>query len=321
MNKKNKIGLIITLAGCVAGNLMAGNLASYATGDVLLCFRNGGTYDLVVDAGPVSTLTSLAANQRYTISAYMGVQLHYVGTNSMSWSAFAWQGDNTLFMTAARASLNSQTTPWLKQTAQNQLGTIQRVQSIPLGAVDNLGQGLNNLNSTSTAVIEEDSSVGNPNYLNGVSYADDLNVNSLNFNNTFQGNPENTTLANFTKSGQVVRSDFYQLTPASSPYGSQKGVLMGYFELNTNGVMTYVAYPSSTPAFTSISRAGNVNTISYTTGLYGTYTLRGTNSAGLTAAQTNWPAIGSPLTSGDTAVHTVQDTTTDANKFYTITAQ
>lgn len=76
------------LAGLLAGEAVAGNLTNYTTGDVLLCFRNGGTYDLVVDAGPVSTFTGLAMNQRYPITAYTGSQLGQLSTNSLDWSAF-----------------------------------------------------------------------------------------------------------------------------------------------------------------------------------------------------------------------------------------
>ncbi len=46
--------------------------------------------------------------------------------------------------------------------------------------------------------------------------------------------------SNFTTAGAVVRSDFYQIPPSDSG-GAVK--YLGYFELSTNGVMTYVAYP------------------------------------------------------------------------------
>jgi len=41
LNKKT--GLIALLAGFAAGEILAGTLTNYATGDVLLCFRNGQT--------------------------------------------------------------------------------------------------------------------------------------------------------------------------------------------------------------------------------------------------------------------------------------
>ena len=315
MKNKTKIGLMALLAGLTASEVLAGNLTSYATGDVLICFRNGGGNDLVVDAGPISSFTGLAANQRYNITTYTGAQLRFVSTNSVSWSAFTWLGDNTLYLTRPRTSLDAQTAPWVDQSSGSQHGVALRMATIPPGMVD---EAAFNGANTATAVIEEDISGGNPNYLTGQSYRDALfGAFGANFNGTFQGNPENTTTNKFTTQGKVVRSDFYQLTPTSG-YGLAN--LLGYFELNTNGLMTYVAYPSSTPVFTDLSRAGNVTTISYTTGLYGTYTLRGTNSDGLNTARTNWPAI-AVLSSGDTAVHTKTDTTSADNKFYTITAQ
>jgi hypothetical protein len=115
----------------------------------------------------------------------------------------------------------------------------------------------------------------------------------------------------------VVRSDFYQMTPTS---GYALGKWLGYFELSTNGAMTYVAYPSTTPVITKINRTGSTTTITYKAGLYGTYTLRGTNHLTSGTAMTNCPAI-TTLTSGDTATHTYVDSTTDNVKFYTITAQ
>jgi hypothetical protein len=316
MKNKTKIGLMALLAGLTAGQAMAGTLTSYATGDVLICFRNGGGNDLVVDAGPISTFTSLSANQRYVITAYTGSQLAQVSTNSLDWSAFTWGSDNTLYVTKPRSSLNTQTSPWYDGSYYAQQGTADRMNTITLGAVDEAGfSGVN----TATAVIEEDISAGNPDYPTGVSYHDALFGASPNpsFNGTFQGNPENTTTNHFTIQGKVVRSDFYQLTPTG---GFGLANFLGYFEFNTNGVMTYVAYPSATPAFTSISRAGSVNTINYTTGLYGTYTLRGTNNLVAGASPTSWPAL-QTLSSGDTSVHLTTDTTADPVRYYTITAQ
>jgi hypothetical protein len=317
LNKKT--GLIALLAGFAVGELLAGDfstLNSYTVGDVLVCFRKGGN-DLVVDAGPISTLTNATPNQRIPITQYTSTQLAQVGINGVSWSAFTWLSDNTLFVTKARASLNGQTSPWQAKSASAQLGTALRMATIPPGAYDEFNL-LVNSNSTATAVVEEDSSAGNPNYTDGVSYHDALAGSyGGNFNGTFVGNPENTTLSTFTASGNVVRSDFYQLTPTS---GYALGTWLGYFELSTNGTMTYVAYPSTVPVITSIGRSGDVTTINYTSGLYGTYTLRGTNSLTSGAAMTNWPVI-STLASGDTATHSITDTTTDNVRFYIITAQ
>jgi hypothetical protein len=313
-----KIGLIALLASFVAGDALAGTITNFASGDVLVCFRNGGAKDLVVDAGPVSTFTSATPNQRISITQYTVSQFDsaFGDANAVSWSAFTWLNDDTLFMSKARALLNKQTNPWQEYSADSQDNVALRMETIPPGANANLNYvpGVN----TSTAVIEPDSDSGYKQG-QGQSYQYALNgVTGGHFNNTFQGDPENTTPSDFSTSGTVVRSDFYQLTPISSGYGV--GTLLGYFELATDGSMTYVAYPSATPVVQSISRAGSTTTINYTTGLYGTYTLRGTNTLSSGVAATNWPAI-TTLTSGDTSTHTYMDSDTSPNKFYIITAQ
>ncbi|MGA3284022.1 MAG: hypothetical protein ABSD57_06155 [Verrucomicrobiota bacterium] len=322
LNKKT--GLIALLVGFAASELMAGNFNSYAVGDVLVCFRNGGANDLVVDAGPISTFTNATHNQRISINQYTGAQLAYVSTNAVSWSAFTWFDTSvspnwTLFVTKARTSLNVQTSPWQDKSSGSQFYPAGRMATIPPGAADEAAYipsgALSTLN-TATAVLEADISAGNSDYKNGQSYRDAL-LGSYGgyFNGTFQGNPENTTPASFTTSGKVVRSDFYQLMPTSG-YGL--GKFLGYFEFSTNGTMTYVAYPTAVPVINSISRVGNTTTIGYTTGTYGTYTLLGTNN--VAAPISTWPAV-STLVNGDTSVHIATDTTTDTNRFYIITAQ
>jgi hypothetical protein len=315
LNKK--VGLIALLTSVAASGVWAGTITNYAVGDVLVCFRKGG-YDMVVDAGQISTLTNfVTANYRIPITQYTGTQLGAVGTNGVSWSAFTWLSDNTLFVTKARDSLNNQTIPWLAQRSSVQSGTVGRMVTIPPGAVDELNLLVYPV-STSTAVVEEDVSAGNANYTDGTSYHDALTGSyGGQFDGNFVGNPENTTLNTFTTSGQVVRSDFYRMTPTS---GYAPGKWLGYFELSTNGAMTYVAYPSTPAVLASITRSGALTTITYTTGLYGTYTLRGTNNLTSGTVMANWPAIAT-LTSGDTATHTITDTTTDNVRFYTITAQ
>jgi hypothetical protein len=294
---------------------MASTITNYTVGDVLVCFRNGS--DMVVDAGSISTFTNATANQRIPITQYTGTQLADVGTNGVSWSAFTWLSDNTLFVTRARTSVNQQTAPWTESSSQS--GPVQRMETIPPGAADEFNL-LVYPQSTATAVVEEDVSSDNPNYTDGVSYHDALDGSyGSDFDGKFQGNPENTTANNFTTKATVARSDFYQLTPSGGP-GTPAGKWLGYFELNTNGAMAYVAYPSTTPVFSSITHSNTSTTINYTAGLYGTYTLRGTNSLTSGAAMSNWPAI-TTLTSGDSATHSNTFTDTNRVRFYTITAQ
>ncbi len=208
--------------------------------------------------------------------------------------------------------------PWLDGNSQTAVSL--RMATIPPGALDYLNL-LIYPQSTSTAVIEDNASGGNPNYTDGSSYYDALfGAYGGNFNGTFtvsQGNIENTTSGTFTKSGAVVRSDFYQMTPSSAP-NPPAGTWLGYFELNTNGVMSYVAYPTTMPLISTISRSNSVATITYKSGLYGAYNLLGTNK--LTAPVSTWPVIGGSLSNG-TASFSVQDTDSNSNKFYIIEGQ
>jgi len=330
-NLNKKAGLIAMLAGLAASELTAQTLTNYvgSGGDVLICFRSSAKInDLVVDAGPVTSLTGMSANQTTNITAYTSTQLGQVVSNfKASWSAFTWTNGNTLFMSRPRSSLNQQTTPWLAANSFFQGFAVSDLSSIPLGASDvyNLSTPYN-ANSSPTAVLEPDqtytvNSQGditayNADYQTGQSYLTTLNPAedylSFNFNGDFQGSPENTSSAN----GFPVRSDFYKIPPL----GSGSVVYLGYFELESDGTMKYVAYPSAVPVIKSIVRSGSQTTITYTAGLYGTYKLRGTTSLTPATNPTNWPTA-ITITSGDNLVHTATDTDSTSIKFYTITAQ
>ncbi len=327
-----KVGVIALLVSFIAGDLTAGTLTNYAVGDVLICFRKadptsgaslGGT-NLVVDAGTISYFTNLAPNTKVTIGNVNGTQLSQVGTNKVGWSAFAYFDDSasspavprTLFITDPRSSLNAQTSPNNCGTGSQNIQTIGQLASIANGAANNINfSPLNNSN----AVLELDTynagaGAGAVSYYNGVG-------SSLDLNGTFTYNFEQFTPAGFTFGGNPQRADFYWMYPVPL-HTIASAIFLGYFEFNTNGVMTYTAYPSAavtTPVIISFSRNGTTNSITFTTGPTGTYTLRGTNSIGLTSARTNWPALASTLRTGSNI--TIKDIASSSNLFYVITAQ
>jgi len=317
---KQKIGLITLLASMTAGSLYANNtLTNYAVGDVLICFQGGGK-DLVVDAGPISTFLGYGTNTSHPILAYTTTQVNTPagpGIDGIQWSAFTWKADNTLYMTKPRSDVNTPTTPWHSESGNLQNNVVLRMVTIPPGAANNRTW---KTQSTDTAIIEPSKSSGNPQYkLGGVSYTEALAGSyQSDWNGTFQGNPENIELTGvFSGSGTVMRSDFYQLTPTE---GVSNGIFLGYFELADNGSMTYVAYPPTVPVINSITRTGNSTTITYTTGLYGTYTLLG--SGDIATSLGSWtPVSGVSLLGGDSATHSVTFTDINGTKFYTIKAQ
>lgn len=317
---KQKAGLIALLAGLTTGSVLAGDFTTSPLNptDVIIGFRQNSC--LVVDAGDVSTLTSLSPNTRVSIPGYTGSLIgQAVGaTNNMSWSAFAYNASDVVYLTRPRATayLNTQTTPWTAlPSAAGQQNIANVIANVASGAASCYSVGYS-ASSTTTAVFEPYSANGNQSdFLNGFSYADSASQ-SQGFPNVF-GSIENKTPSNFTSAGKVARSDFYKLTP-----GAGAGTWLGYFELNTNGAVSYVAYPSTTPVIKSISNANGTNTITYTAGVYGTYTLRGTNNlaAGSLSSPTTWPAI-KTVTSGDAATHSVAVPVSGNSLFYTITAQ
>lgn len=323
---QKKIGFIALFISLAVGDLFGGTLTSYTVGDVLVCFRkSGGANDLVVDAGPVATFTNATPNQRIPITQYAGNQLALVGTNNASWSAFTWFDDSvlpvgiqwTLFMSRGRAAINTKTVPWPAGPQAGQQNTAGDMGNIVTGAAVCIGY--NGVNTPSAVIEPDDPSNSNPNYTRGQSYVGTLGPN-FDFNGDWFGTPEKTAPANFTTAGAVIRSDFYQIPPSDTGAGSVK--FLGYFELNTNGVMTYVAYPTgapTVPVIRSFGRTNNISYVSFTTGSSGTYTLRGTNDAGLSTPRTNWPAISS--VGGNGSINTLQDTTVVPDKFYIITAQ
>jgi len=307
---------------------------NYQYGDLLIGFRvtANGTYDLVIDAGPASGYTNLTAGTKIPITALTGSLLHdaFGTTNDLSWSAFAafdpyypdGTQDGTLFMTRARSDFNTQSTPWgrWKVSAQDLTGT--KIDGVGNGAVA-IGLDLPaNSDNTSNALVELESwnTDGGK-----ASYKSELFGSSSvpNWAGTFgDGLPEQTTSDTFASDGQPVRADLYWMLPYNSNISHPPSTYLGYFELNTNGVLTYTAGPSSTqlttPTIVSVTRTGTTTTVYFTTGPGGSYSLMGTNN--LTAPKATWPVIGSPVT-GNSQTNSISDVTTDSSRFYFIRAQ
>jgi hypothetical protein len=330
------MNLLFTSKGlCLAGLLGAAMAAqaqtfSYNHGDVLIGIRNtaGGANDLVINAGPVAAFTNLAIGGKITITSLTGTLLNsaFADTNNLSWSAFAALDaagsaeENTLFMTRARADLNTQSTPWRRYTFDSQGNVVGKINGVGTGAYSlGLAQAAGP-NNTPTALVEPEAASVAPTY----SYRSMLGsaqATFLNWDGTFQGTPEQSTAADFTTAGQPVRADFYLLPPGGTPSSHPAGTYLGYFEFSTNGVLTYTAGPSASvvvaPQITGIVRNGNTAMVTFTTGSGGTYTLRATSD--LTTVRANWTALGT--VSGNGQTNSLSDTTTATSRFYFISAQ
>jgi hypothetical protein len=295
--------------------------------DLLVCFRpSSGSYDLVVDCGPVTAFTNLAVGQKIVITSYYSPSsLAYTGTNSIYWSAIAGNAPvGNVWVTRPRTSLNTQSTPWPCKNSSQENTAISQINSIGDNAANIAGGGDPNGNSPAngnTFVVEPEGA-GSSSFF--YSYSVSMGA-SGNLAGNFWGDSggvslEQSTPSNFTTAGQPVRADFYQLLSVSS---GSPATYLGYFELSTNGVLTYTAGPSpvtlTTPRIVSYVHTGNTNTISFTTVSGATYTLRGTNSVGLATAKTNWPAINS--VAGNGLTNSLVEVITNTSRLYIITAQ
>jgi hypothetical protein len=97
--------------------------------------------------------------------------------------------------------------------------------------------------------------------------------------------------------------------------------IVGTFTLTSAGVLTFVAGPPQqalTPShIQSIARSGNQNSITFTTVSGVSYRLR--YSTSLLPGISSWTALPTTI-AGDNTDKTLTDTTTDAQRFYSVEA-
>jgi hypothetical protein len=322
-----------TLVAVLTGNANA--QLAYSSGDVLVCFRNTATpvYDVIVDAGPVANFVGLPAGNKITIATDL---LSYVGTNNVAWSACAavdnfGVSENT-WLTKPRASLGTQTVPF--NTGRPSVmaliaGPIDGNPSLSYDPVNSYPSGDLPVN-TATEVVEVETGHTADNQVTGDCYFYWVQSTSQLAADpgTFGGHAplpggvvEQITPANFTKAGNPMRSDFYQLLSNSGTVNNTPGTYLGYFEFSTNGVMTYTSGPSAVvvpaPIITSFTRTGSTNVITFTTVNGGTYNLIGANN--LTIPVAGWPIIGSSV-AGTGSPMSITNVAADAVNYYRISA-
>lgn len=324
-------------------NVQAGTATFSPTNrDLTLTFRkvggspgpaNGGavgTEEIEVDIGQASTYynategtTIPVANQNATLlNAVFGNDLTY-----LSWAVGGCVvpfGDNgsasipvsTLWLTSPRVNPFVPSSGYLNQGYNTQSSVADEIYSMATQAA--VYSGRSTFTGPSNAVTSEVIPSGNgynPGYFLGP-FGD--------YNGNFQGVVENLTQPNFGNASvnypglpfsatTPSRSDLYQLEYT----GTGIGKYLGYFELETNGTMNFIAGPP--PPTLSVSVANNVSTISFQSVGQTTYTLYATNSSGLKAVVTTWAKPASPVI-GNGSVESFQMPATATNQFYIVTA-
>ncbi len=129
---------------------------------------------------------------------------------------------------------------------------------------------------------------------------------------------ENLTADDFDGApANVSRSDLFELLPGNTAAGTVNtaGRYLGYFELKPDGTLTFntgsLAIP--VPEIATVTRDGDVTTVSFATVTGANYTLRATDAAGLGSPVTTWAA--GPTHTGNGSVQSLQDTSTAAVRF------
>jgi hypothetical protein len=138
-----------------------------------------------------------------------------------------------------------------------------------------------------------------------------------NYDGTFAGDVENLTPLDFDTAGLPSRSVLYRLEPDAYPHAA--GTLIGYFDFNPDGTLTFTAGPPPEQVtISNISYLGSVTVVTFPTVNLVGYRLRYTDSAGLTTPISSWP-IGSSLI-GDGTTRSLQDTRSTPNRYYVVEA-
>lgn len=110
--------------------------------------------------------------------------------------------------------------------------------------------------------------------------------------------------------------DFWAVQPLESGGVSPPDKLVGTFDINANGVLTFTAGPPAA-SVTGITRAGSVSSVNLGTIVGVNYQLTGSTQLGPNAS---WSTVGGTLT-GDGYSHSLNETNTATARFYRVTAQ
>ena len=317
-------GLAAWLAGLtVFTGALHGAPFSYAPGDLVLAFRQtGAANDYAVNIGKATNYAALPPGATVTVTNLSVTQFNaaFASVNSLRWSVGAANRPpvdtnyplQTLWVARPRLDQGVQATPWLRKS--------QSSQGLAGAQVDGVGYNAGIVSGTLTA--------GPNNTATGVLVptTHSFNITQViggagNYANTFQGNVESLTPADFAdNSANVSRADLFELVPGSFAGGTldTPGRHLGYFELKPDRTLTFTASSLTRPSITAIQRADGITTVSFTTVTGATYQLRAVGSLGTLAP--TWPVVGGPVV-GNGGTLSLSDTNSLAARYYAVEAQ
>ena len=224
------------LSAVAAGSFWSLNASaqlSYNQGDLLLGMRSPGPgNDLIVDIGPASQYVNATGPITISGTYYTSAQFTASGLNfnNLYFSVFGDTAGNTLWATA-----NALLT---ERTSNSQSVAAGQFEAIAQGALDaGSWYSANAANSSSAVITPNGFSVAGSDlsYTVGVL---DPNFGVANFQ-YFGAVNEANTIPGFDTTPYFVTLNLYELDPYSNNTTHPPGTQLGYFELESNGTLTF----------------------------------------------------------------------------------
>jgi hypothetical protein len=297
---------------------------TYNDGDLLLIFRSptGSGLDIEYDLGTVSNYLNLASGTTVT-NLGTGWNTNVVTTNGYA----SFSGVDYLLLAVTKRT-SATPTAWITgaepdTTAYNesQSGFFTRLYSV-INAVGNRP-----LHPIAITTANANAYAIDPGGLNQYSSYDYIAYPGQGVS----GGPGGISLGNILPSlggnapfivEQAVpgQLDFWQVQATTSPTNNPPpDKLIGTFNLDTSGNLVFTAGPRAT-TINSVSRAGNVSTLSFPTVVGNHYSVVYTNQ--LVGAVTNWPVDTSTTLVGNGYTDTITHTNSSGTaEFYRIQTQ
>lgn len=232
----------------IAGSVWSWNVsAQFITGDLMLGFRaaGGSSSNLVVDVGPASTY--LNATAPVTVSQFTARQITdtFGSLNNLYFSVFGYvdvSGNPVSLGLPANTLLVTGASP-LHTLNQNGLGIAESY----LAAIANGTQaGSLGAVSLTSRVVREPSAMniaGNLSYFNGIANPNQTSIGNI--HNTWAESIETATPATFGTGTTPLVVGLFEYQPGSSgnSLNNPMGTLLGDFQLNIDGSLTYNPVP------------------------------------------------------------------------------
>lgn len=295
----------------------------YAPGDLVLTLRqSGAASDLVVNLGPATAFSTLAAGSTLALARVDPtlVAATFPSLNALSWSV---AGANrpplidvfpiqTLWVTAPRVDPGEPATPWLRKGQSVQGNAGSQIDAVGKTAASYSSLAPAGPGNTATAVAIP---LTSPFTLGPVLGP------STDFVANFQGSVAQLTAEDFDADpGNVSSADLFELLPGSTTAGTlnKPGRALGVFEFRPDGTLSFTAATAEVPRpqVAAIQRVGDTSSITFPSVAGVTYRLRSTNAAGLSTPISAWAAGSSSPGNGSSL--TLQDSNASDERFYAI---